>query len=366
MTTTDTQQSLTVELVRTVDEVLTRECPLAVVRECAHSDTRWQTLWQIASDLGWPALGVPQDLGGIGLGVAAAVDVLERAGAALFPAPLLSTTAAVAVLSSLSHTESPAAEALGRIAHGAVATLAVVDADEHSVVRWDHTGLTGTKTDVTDLPRAELFVVTAMPADDQAATVAVVDTGAERRVRENIDPTRPLGELVLRHTPGLYAGTGPDRGLAAARLLVAAELVGVAQRALDVATAHARERVQFGRRIGAFQAVKHRLADMYVAVERARSLVRAAAADLDDEPASALSRGLLGPLGTAVAMARAAASEAALLAARGAIQVSGALGITDEYDLIHVLRRAQQGAHVLGDPRRDYAAVGAALVEELR
>lgn len=342
------------DLVDAVEQVLRRECTAAAVRAAVADPDGWRRLWSTATDLAWPALGVPEECGGLGVTGSAEAQVIERSGGAVFPAPLLSTATAVAVLRGLDSAaadDSPTADALSRIAEGAPATLAA-----NGDLRWDGATLTGTAREVTDASRAELIVVVARPTEGGPPVAALVRAGdVVVRERANIDPTRPLADVAFDRTPAVGLGAGVEPGLNTAVTLVAAELLGVAGRALDHAVAYAKSRTQFGRPIGAFQGIKHRLADTYVAVERARSLVYAAAqADHRDA--------VLAMPAVPVAMAKAAAEDAASAAVRGAVQVSGALGITDELGLIGLLRRARQSAVLFGDARTHYRSVAAALV----
>jgi alkylation response protein AidB-like acyl-CoA dehydrogenase len=290
--------------------------------------------WRLAVELGWPGVAVPAEHGGLGLGVAAQAAIIEEAGYAMFSAPLLSTAQASAALTRLSG--GAVDEALAAIAAGVPATLAFGSADR--ICRR-----------VPDAECAELIVVLA----GERSTVLRPGRGVQVSTAPGPDAGRPL--FTITWSPGAGSALSGDDGeaLAAARSLAAAELIGVAQRALDGAVAHAREREQFGRAIGSFQGVKHLLADLYVALEGSRSLVEEAAARLDD-PRGGEDASL------AAAMAKAAASEAAVRAVKGAIQVTGALGITAEHELPWLLRRARVGAQLLGDARRLYGRLGAA------
>jgi alkylation response protein AidB-like acyl-CoA dehydrogenase len=172
---------------------------------------------------------------------------------------------------------------------------------------------------------------------------------------ESSDATRPLGRLTVRDVPladGLLLHGDARPGLLLAFAALAAELVGVADELVGRSVAYARERRQFGTPIGAFQAVKHRLVDAHLAVERARALAYGAAVALargapDEQPE------------VAVHLAKAAASEAAVTAARTAVQVHGGIGITWESDVSFLYARARQAAGLLGGARRHYLAADA-------
>ena len=187
--------------------------------------------------------------------------------------------------------------------------------------------------------------VTTVLVDLDAATVRPAS------ISSHIDPGRPLVLLDLDGVPARCVRSveaNLDDVLRPARVAVAADLVGVAAGALDHAVRHAREREQFGRKIGAFQAVKHRLANVYVAVEGARSLTRAAAITLAD-PSAGLADARILPL-----LAKAAAAEAALGATAAFVQVLGAMGVTFEADAHLYFRRAQQTAPFLGSAAECY------------
>ena len=169
---------------------------------------------------------------------------------------------------------------------------------------------------------------------------------------ECIDPAQPVADVEVDAEPLAIAPVELESALATPLVASAADLVGVAGAALARAVEHAKTRQQFGKPIGAFQGIKHALADNYVAVERARGLTYAAAARLDD-PATSIAAGW-----NAAALAKAAASEAAVGCGRTAVQVHGALGQTWEHDIHLYLRHAWQGASTLGDSRALYHAVG--------
>jgi alkylation response protein AidB-like acyl-CoA dehydrogenase len=330
-------------------QVLAAEAPMSVVREVIDDPDRWRSLWTTVAALGWPALCLPGPAGGLDGDVVSLVGLLEVAGEALLPAPLLSTAGLAAPL-LLAGGAGP--DLLAEVAGGAVATAAVHRADGSvdaaPPATWDGHSLQGQAGFVPDGARASLIVVLA--GHDGRPVLAAVRSGAGVDVvaAASVDPTRPLAEIRL-DVPGervaLLPGD-PGRGLDTARTAVAADLVGVAARALARTVEHVRTREQFGRPIGAFQAVKHRLADAYVAVERARSLTYRAAMLLDDPDAAGVP--------VAAALAKAAASEAAVLVAKAGVQLHGAVGMTWEHDMHLFLRRARQGALLLGDARHHY------------
>jgi alkylation response protein AidB-like acyl-CoA dehydrogenase len=170
--------------------------------------------------------------------------------------------------------------------------------------------------------------------------------------RESTDPAQPVADVEVDAEPLATAPVQIDSALTAPLLAAAADLVGVAGAALRRSVEHAKTRHQFGAPIGAFQGIKHALADNHVGVERARSLTYAAAARLADPDTDSAAAW------TAAAMAKAAAGDAAASCARTAVQVHGALGQTWEHDSHLYVRRAWQGAALLGDSRALYHEVG--------
>jgi alkylation response protein AidB-like acyl-CoA dehydrogenase len=236
---------------------------------------------------------------------------------------------------------------LGAIAGGAVAAVAA------GAVEWDGAALSGNVAVVADAQRADILVVVA------PGVVATLSPGPGVTIDPcpSVDPARPVARVTLAGArPVEVAVGGCGRGLDVARTALAAELVGVCERVLEVAVEHVSARTQFGRPLGSFQAVKHRLVDAHVGKERARTLVYRAAMVLDDPSSSAAECDL------AASLAKAAAGEAALFAAKSAIQLHGAMGTTWEHDAHLFLRRARSSSSLLGDHRESYRRAGALLV----
>ena len=202
------------------------------------------------------------------------------------------------------------------------------------------------------LPRAELVVTLASSADGPVAAVVRVGDGVTVHEAECTDPAQPVADVEVDAQAIAIAPVDLESALATPLVAAAADLVGVAGAALERAIEYAKTRQQFGKPIGAFQGIKHALADNYVALERARGLTYAAAARLDD-PATSVAAGW-----NAAALAKAAAAEAAVGCGRTAVQVHGALAQTWEHDMHLYLRHAWQGASTLGDSRALYHAVG--------
>ena len=285
------------------------------VRELAEAGRYEDGLWSKVSELGWPGIAIAEEHGGQGLGMVELVILCEELGQACAPLPFLANACAGIVLEGAGSDEQRERWLPG-IASG------------------EGRGAFGDPDVLIDGEGAACAVVYG---DD--GKVRLVDlAGVEPEPLELIDQTRryakPLGDGIGEELPG-------DVSAATDRLLVAvaAELVGIAQRALDMAVDYAKEREQFGRPIGAYQGVSHACAKMLYDVEEARSLTYAAAWTADAEPES---------LPLAAAMAKARASEAAWEVCKASIQVHGGIGFTWEHDLHFLLKRARAGARLFG------------------
>lgn len=292
---------------QTVAALIDKHAGPDAVRQAMESPRGYdETLWGLLCEqVGAAALVVPEDLGGAGGELADAAAVLEELGKALVPTPLLGTTLAELALLSA---EVPDGATLERLASGE--SIGTVVFDRGYVLNGD----------VAD-------VVLAVEA---GRIERWSDVSAEALTP--LDPTRRLARL----TGGTATVVGPDPGMAdIAAILLAAEQIGAASRCLDLTVDYTKQRVQFGRPIGSFQALKHRMADLYVAVEAARSVVGEAIA---------------APGGTTAALARLAASEAFTAVAGEAIQMHGGIAITWEHDIQLYFKRAYSSAELLGSP----------------
>jgi alkylation response protein AidB-like acyl-CoA dehydrogenase len=332
-------------------------------------------LWRrLCGEIGVAGLLVPECYGGAGGTLADVQVVMAELGRVLAPVPMLgSAVLATAVL--LEADDESAGRLLPALAAGtAVAALAWAGEEGH----WDTDRaacraaqdpagvwrLAGEAHYVLDGDVADVLLVAAQ-APDQAADqapdqVAVfeVDPGAAGvgcRAVTTMDTTRRLAVLSLDGAAGRPVGCGPE-GLARARdlacLALAAEQAGAARRALERTVAYTRDRVQFGRPIGSFQALQHRMADLHVLAESAWSLCWAAAQDA--QPGT-------GP-GLRAAAARAWCSEALLRVAGQMIQLHGAIGITWEHDAHRYLKRAHGAGQLFGPPSAHLARIADALL----
>ena len=315
-------------------------------RAVAAGEADWRDLWDAVLELGIQAIAIPEEAGGLGLGPIELVAVCERVGRHLTAAPIVAT--AGAFVPTVVAAGEPAAGFLEQVAGGAAATLAYVDASDPAKIELRDGMLVATEVPIPDFERVDLVGLVT-----EEALAIVPASELESTAVESFDGLRPLA-LVSTPAAGVAATVAPlPNGLAdlsVAFTATAAELVGTAARLLDLAVDYARERRQFGVPIGSFQAVKHRLADALLSLERARSLTyRAAVECAGDGPAKL----------RAARMAKAAASDAATEVARAAVQVHGGIGITAEADVSLLYLRARQASMQLGGRDAHYAALAA-------
>ena len=305
-------------------------------------------LWKAVSAQGWLGAAIPEEFGGLGLGHIELCAIAEELGRACAPIPFASTVYFVAEALMLYGTDTQKVRWLPRIAAGeiigAFATSEGAGPVTARSIRNTVSGskLTGEKIPVTDGDVADLIVVLARDG------LYLVEQGAgvTADVLETLDPTRSAARLTFTDAPCEKLGT--DDGIAAmqalfdrAAVLLAFEQLGGADRCLDMAKGYALDRYAFGRQIGGYQAIKHKLADIYVKNELARSnayygawALHAGAAEL--------------PL--AAATARVAASDAYWFASKENIQTHGGMGFTWESDCHLYYRRSRQLALVAGAP----------------
>lgn len=290
----------------TVAALVDKHASPEAVRAAMESERGYdEKLWGLLCEqVGAAALVVPEELGGAGGELADAAVVLEELGKALVPTPLLGTTLAeLALLAVGDH------EPLESLAEGASIGTVAFDADY--VINGD----------VADV---------IVAADGENLTRWTTFTATPK---STMDLTRRLSEVI----PGDTVVLGADPGLAdTAALLMAAEQIGAASRCLDLTVAYTKDRVQFGRAIGSFQALKHRMADLYVKVSSARAVVNDAIA---------------APSPTTASLARYFASEALSAVSAEAIQLHGGIAITWESDIQLYFKRAHGSAQLLRPPR---------------
>lgn len=292
---------------------------------------------------GFGGVGVPETAGGFGGGLVDLAILLEGLGRAVAPTPFVSHVLAVQAALGGGLDVAPALDG------GQRWCLAVDEAGRDlrdPQTRLADGTVTGNKIVVRDGAAASAAVVSV--ADD-GLVVAVPSSARERRA---LDSTRPVADLGFSG-PVTAAGSGAGAGLLRAAVALAAEQVGVGRGALDLAVEYAKTREQFGQPIGRFQAVGHQLADAFVGLELAWSLVLYACWAVDDARPDA---------DAAVHRAKAKAGEAAVFAAERGMQVHGGIGITWEADPHLYLRRAVADDAWLGPARRHRRNVGARLI----
>ena len=316
---TDEQQ----ELAGTVRALLARRAGSGAVRSAMASEAGYdESLWATLCDqIGVAALAVPEEHDGVGASFEETAVVLEELGHSLAPAPLLASAIATAAL-LLHGSGEQRAGLLPEIAAGATATVVL----EPPLVLEP-------AARIVLVPRADELVVSDARPEPRAA----------------LDPTLRLGRLAVDAEP-----SQPLRDLAGA--LATALQVGVAQRGLDMTVAYTQERVQFGRPIGSFQALKHRMADLLVLVEMSRSAswaaTGAAAAYVSDPTPERAAT-----LHLRASVAQAYCSEAAEQVAGETVQLHGGIGITWEHDAHLVLKRAHALGQLFGPARAHRASV---------
>jgi alkylation response protein AidB-like acyl-CoA dehydrogenase len=310
------------EIKSTAHEFVANRFKPEKVRELAQSESPYDdAIWNEMCELGWPGITIAEENGGQGLGVVELVILQEELGYACAPSPLISNAFAGALIERAGSDEQRSRWLPG-IASGRERGAAAFTPDDEPVVG-----------------AAAGAAVLVLNDGDGAKLVEAADAKLERL--DLIDTTRAYFRAGAEDgdpLPGDIA-EAVDIGVVA----LAAELVGVAQRALDMAVDYAKEREQFARPIGAYQAVSHRLAGMLWDVEEARSLTYYAAWAADSDPAA---------LPLAAAMAKARASDAATSVTHDAIQTFGGIGFTWEHDIHFFLKRARVGAQLLGTPRQ--------------
>jgi alkylation response protein AidB-like acyl-CoA dehydrogenase len=363
-----------IEWKRAARRFLSANCASGQVRAAMTGKTGFDgAAWEKARALGWTALVVPAEHGGAGLGWTDLVATAEETGRALACLPFFSTVCLATNALLAAADEAQRAAHLPPIASGEVlAALAFAEdpgADLLTVATVAHDDpagyrLCGSKRYVVDGDTADLLLVTARTpgtSGPDGIALFVVDAraaGVETTRLPTMDLTRPQSAVTLRDVrvgPAAKMGNARSlrRALDRAAVALAAESLGGAERCLEMATEYAKARVQFGRPIGSFQAIKHKLADMLVAVETARSAAYYAAcvADSGDDA----------ELGAAAPLAKSYCTEAFFHCAAESVQIHGGIGFTWEHDAHLFLKRARGSLALLGAPSGDRERIAGAL-----
>jgi alkylation response protein AidB-like acyl-CoA dehydrogenase len=318
-------------------------------------------LWKQITELGWTAVCVPEAAGGVGMPVVAAVALAEEAGKAAFPSPLISTFNATFAVREC---DSEAANALlGEIAGGTSASLAITNQKgswETTETDVTESGgkLSGTAYFVQDAQKAEVLVVSAK-SGDKVGLYRVDPTAAGVTIHADgiIDLTRDQAhiefggaEAVLLDANGAAA---LEKAMPAVLCMTSADMVGSGEWLLQTTTEYAKTRVQFDRPLGFFQAVKHPLVNVMIAIDNAKSLTYNAACAVDEEPESAM---------RLARMAKSAASDMAVFSSSRSVQFHGGIGFTWEC-YVHIFFKRQMHNHILyGDGKYQRAKLADELI----
>ena len=313
-------------------------------------------LWQQMVELGWTAACVPEEAGGLGMPVVAAVALAEEVGRAGCPSPLLATMASTFVLSACGTPQ--AMDALGTIAEGKATTLATTNqkgswqSQDTDVLLHDGV-LTGQAYFVQDARKCDQFLVSAQSDGGIALVLVQADAkGLTIAPDAIIDLTRDQARLSFDGVEGTVvaeAGQGSaalDQALAARLCLVSADMVGSGEWLLQTTTEYAKTRVQFDHPLGFFQAVKHPLVNVMIQIDNAKSLTYNAACAVDHEPEKALQF---------ARMAKSEASDMAVFSSSRAVQFHGGIGFTWECYVHLFFKRQMHNQVYLGDAKSQRA-----------
>jgi alkylation response protein AidB-like acyl-CoA dehydrogenase len=343
-----------------VRAVLERECPISLVREVVEKTVAGGTpdaparLWQQMTELGWPALTIPADDGGLGLGAVELAVVVEELGRAIAPGPFLATVTQFVPLLMEAGDATQRARFLAAIVGGGTGTLAATGITAHADADGDGGWvLEGTSRHVVDAATADEVAIVASVDDADGAAIGVFIVPQADVVVEPVralDASRPLGTVRVDGVavppdrvlgePGSSSVAGAvRRATEVATVALAMEMVGTCQTIFDVSLAYAKVREQFGVPIGSFQAMKHKYADMLVALEKARVCAYFGALTIaEDDDRRTL----------AAAMAKAAAGDCQRLLTQEGIQTLGGIGYTWEHDMHLYVKRATSGEALFG------------------
>ena len=373
----DTERELVAALAGLLSD---RAAPADVLARTEKPETYDTGLWQtVAADIGLAGLLIPEPLGGAGASYRELAAAAEHFGATVAPIPYLGSAAvATAVLLSAARSAaapapattpatsssratpvSPAADLLRRMADGTLTAALAVETTTRPgapfpaavrVAGQESDGMTrlrGTVFSVADALPADVLLVPAEGVPNGVYLVEATAPGVHRTPVVSLDMTRQLCDISLDDAPGRQvavgaaAGDAVDAGLTAGAAVIAAEQLGLAQHCLDMTVAYVKERRQFARTIGSFQALKHRLADLWTTITLARAASRYAAACLaDGDPDTKV----------AVALAKSACCEAAVTAAEECVQLHGGIGFTWEHPAHLFLKRAKAASVAFGTP----------------
>src|SRR5260370_27543876 len=346
---------------------LAKNAPIAhlrALRDNRDADGFSRALWKNFVEMGWAGILVPQDYGGLGLGHVEAGVVMEELGRTLTPSPFLSTAVLAASAISRAGSDQEKNNYLPKIVAGElIATLAIDETAKHHPEKTAMTAtradkgfkLSGAKTFVIDGHVAKLLIVAARTStkagDTNGLTLLLVDANApgvraertstvdtHNAARITFDDVKAGTDSVLGEIDAAWDGL--EGVLNVARAAVAAEMVGASEEAFGRTVAYLKERKQFGKAIGEFQALQHRAAHLYCELEVTRTAVLKALQTLDDSYDRA---------GAIVSVAKARAGLSATLAVNEAVQMHGGIGMTDEFDIGLFMKRLRVCRELFGD-----------------
>ncbi|MBI1239113.1 MAG: acyl-CoA dehydrogenase [Alphaproteobacteria bacterium] len=340
---------------------LAEKCPTKAVRKILEGDEPFdRALWKQIAEMGWLGTSIPEEFGGLGLGHLELCVIAEELGRALAPVPFSSSVYLATEALLLAGSKEQKEKYLPKLASGEIiGTFALAEGPQPPTVKSIKASLrggrlSGVKTPIADGDVADFAVVVARSgegAGERAIALAIVDLkgeGVTRKAVKTLDPSRSHAEITFKDAPAEAlgaAGEGWDiarRVLDRAAILMAFEQVGGADACLAMAKDYALNRYAFGRQIASFQAIKHKLADMYVLNELARSNAFFGAWALSTDAPE---------LPEAAAGARISASDAFHNASKENIQTHGGMGFTWELDCHLFYRRAKMLGLALGAPR---------------
>ncbi|AHH15321.1 acyl-CoA dehydrogenase [Nocardia nova SH22a] len=351
------------ELASSVRAALTKHGDSAALRRAIYSESGYdERLWTLLCEqIGVAALAIPEEFGGVGADLDTALVVVEELGRTLHNPPMLGSAVLGVQAVLASGDDAAAGRLLPEVAEGS-RTLAVCWADEKGWaatgagsqraagfgVRADGDTLSGTAHYVLDGASADTLLVVT---DSGLYEIDATATGVTRTLTRTMDPTRRLSTVTFDGAKAARLSDDPtaitSRLRAVAWAALAAEQVGAAEQCLESTVEYSKSRVQFGRPIGSFQALKHRMADMYVLVESARSAAYAAIADLD--------RPVTGETTLDLESARIHCSQTFRSVVSEMVQMHGGIAITWEHDAHLYFKRAHGDAELFGMPARPLA-----------
>ena len=360
------------ELRASVRSFLEKECPLDLVRSVVETGEAPEKLWASMVSLDWPGLAIPEECGGVGLTFVETAVVVEELGRVVAPGPFLATTTQFAPVVRELGSPEQRQRFLGAVATGAITgTLALADHPrrwglddvttraERSGDRWR---ITGTKLGVIADPSTDEIVVVARA---ESGLGAFVIPGAQSGLSgvHSLDMSRPLftatfdgvevaADRVLGEPGSGALRTALTRAIEEAVVATALETVGTSDALFQMVLSYVKDRQQFGVPIGSFQAVKHKMADMFVAIERARALCYFAVAAIEEDSADR---------STAVAMAKSASDDCQRLVCQESFQSFGGIGFTWEHDSHLIIKRAKTTGVLFGGASSQLLEVAAAL-----